>query len=340
MSFSPSSMPRSAPTLRSAAPIVLRGAHPTLDAETLKRASQRLFDSYAPNSRRAFAGAFAEFTLYCLNQRAFALPCEPACLIGYVERLVERGLKRASIEVQIAAISAAHLAADLPNPRLNSDFRAAWKRLCRERLSKRQKQARALTWDDIRVVLAVLDPKLRADLRDAALVCVAYDAMLRRSELVSLEVADIEREADGSGRLLLKRSKVDQEGAGALLYLAPPTMLRINAWLNAAQIDHGAIFRTLKGNQRKQPGGALNPATVREIFRRLSKKAGIPLERISGHSTRVGATQDLLAAHIGRDEIKRAGRWKSDVMIVRYGANLDAGRSGMAALAKVQRRAC
>lgn len=304
----------------------------------MQRAQARLFDQYSANSRRAFGGAWGGFAAWCAQRRMFALPCAPQSLIGYIEHLVERGLKRASIEVQIAAIAAAHVAAELPNPRLQTDFRAAWKRLCREHLSKRQKQARALTWDDIRVVLAVLDPKQRADLRDAALLCVAYDGMLRRSELVGVTVADIHTENDGSGRLLLARSKVDQEGEGATLFLAPNTMTRIKAWLSAAQITEGAIFRTLKGNGRKHPGDALNPSTVREIFRRLSKKAGIDLDRISGHSTRVGATQDLLAASIGRDEIKRAGRWKSDVMIVRYGANLDAGRSGMAALAKLQRR--
>ena len=49
------------------------------------------------------------------------------------------------------------------------------------------------------------------------------DALLRRSEAAALTWADIETQPDGSARLHLRRSKTDQEGAGAVLYLAPET---------------------------------------------------------------------------------------------------------------------
>ena len=52
-------------------------------------------------------------------------------------------------------------------------------------------------------------------LRDAALVPTMSGALLRRaSETSAITVADIHGQADGSGLLILARSKTDQEGKG------------------------------------------------------------------------------------------------------------------------------
>jgi integrase len=51
----------------------------------------------------------------------------------------------------------------------------------------------------------------RAD-RERALLAVAYDTMARRSELVALDVEDLSFMEDGSGRVIIRRSKTDQGG--------------------------------------------------------------------------------------------------------------------------------
>ena len=63
-----------------------------------------------------------------------------------------------------------------------------------------------------------------AGARDAALFRVMSDGLLRISEAVGIDCEDITDEADGSGRLLIRTSKTDQEGRGAVLYLTqhPP----------------------------------------------------------------------------------------------------------------------
>ena len=68
-----------------------------------------------------------------------------------------------------------------------------------------------------------------AGLRDAALLAVASDGLLRVSEIAALDVGDVQAEADGSGRLLVGESKTDQEGQGAVLYLGALTVQRVNA---------------------------------------------------------------------------------------------------------------
>ena len=57
---------------------------------------------------------------------------------------------------------------------------------------------------------------------------------------------------------------------------------------------------------------------------------------MSGHSIRVGATQDLLALNIDLASVMQAGRWKTHRMPMRYGEHVLAARGGMARLAAAQ----
>jgi integrase/recombinase XerD len=54
------------------------------------------------------------------------------------------------------------------------------------------------------------------------------------------------------------------------------------------------------------------------------------VDRVSGHSTRVGATQDLAALDIDLAAITQAGGWKSTRIPLRYAEKINATRSGMA----------
>ncbi len=80
-------------------------------------------------------------------------------------------------------------------------------------------------------------------LRDAAIIAVMSDGLLRISELADLEVSDVSFEPEGDGRATVRRSKTDQEGVGVMLFLGPPTVERIKAWLEAARIEEGPLFR-------------------------------------------------------------------------------------------------
>ena len=59
---------------------------------------------------------------------------------------------------------------------------------------------------------------------------------------------------------------------------------------------------------------------------------------VSGHWTRVGATQDLAELDIDLASVIQAGGWKSARMPVRYGEHSLAGRGGMARAAEIQNR--
>jgi hypothetical protein len=72
-------------------------------------------------------------------------------------------------------------------------------------------------------------------------------------------------------------------------------------------------------------------------FKRVAQWIGLPsrfVAQVSGHSTRVGATQDLAALDIDLAAITQAGGWKSTRMPLQYAEKISAARSGMARAAE------
>jgi hypothetical protein len=83
----------------------------------------------------------------------------------------------------------------------------------------------------------------------------------------------------------------------------------------------------------------LTPQVVSTVFQKVGQWIGLERkewERISGHSARVGAAQDLLALNISLASVMQTGRWKDTRMPMRYAERVLATRGGMAQAAKDQ----
>ena len=168
---------------------------------------------------------------------------------------------------------------------------------------------------------------------------MGYDTLLRRSELVSLEVPDLLEEIDGTATLLVRSGKTDADGRGATLYLARDTVQLVKAWLALGGVDRGRVFRSVRKDGTV--GEKLDPSQVPRIYKRMARRAGLPddiVDTLAGHSTRVGAVQDMIACGIELPAILQSGRWKTTRMVQRYGERLLARRSGAAQLAERQKR--
>jgi integrase len=139
----------------------------------------------------------------------------------------------------------AHIAAGLSSPAASEAVRLARKEMG-QKTSARQNQALALGWKEIKEFIDCAGEGLRAD-REKALLCVAYDTMARRSELVAFDVEDIEVMPNGWGRMMIRRSKTDQAGPGSVAYLSRTTVRWLQQWLDTAGIQEEAIFRRLVG---------------------------------------------------------------------------------------------
>ena len=293
--------------------------------------------AYSQNTRRAWRADGAVFQAFCAGTGRAFFPASPLTLRQFIEHCSGVGKRPATIRRYLATIARAHLAAGLTSPCASEPVRLALKELG-QKTSARQRQARPLGWAEVERFLKTAGKGLRAD-RERALLCVAYDTMARRSELVALEVGDLAFAPDGSGTALIRRSKTDQAGEGARAYLSRVTIRHLQQWLTTAGIGDGAAFRRLIG--RNRVGQRLHADIVSDIFKRVGRWIGLRAEEvaaISGHSIRVGATQDLLALNIDLASVMQAGRWKSTAMPMRYGELVLAVRGGMARAAQAQGR--
>ena len=288
------------------------------------------------NTERAMRSDLAIYAAWCAKRAVPALPATPETLVAFIEAMA-RVRAPATVRRYVASVAAAHRAVGLAEALKGEPVRRALKRMHR-RKGRRQAQAKGLTATLRERLLEATGDGL-IDARNRALLAVAYDTLLRRAELVSVQVADIVEERDGSATVLVRRSKADPEGRGAMLYLAPDSVALVRGWLQRSGIHHGRVFRSLT---RGVLGKRLDASQVPRIFKAMAERAGLPGEvvgRISGHSTRVGAAQDMVAEGIAMAAIQHAGRWKTTAMVNRYGERLVARRSGAAQLARLQRRA-
>jgi hypothetical protein len=132
----------------------------------------------------------------------------------------------------------------------------------------------------------------------------------------SLTWGDLLEQEDGTGRLTVARSKTDQEGEGAVLFVSGPTMETLRAVKPGDADDSAALF----GLSAEQIGCRISSAAA---------AAGLG-DGFTGHSARVGMAQDLVRSGTERPALMTAGRWQSPTMPARYTRAEQAGRGAIA----------
>jgi integrase len=327
--------------------ISTNGTLETAAAERVKLWWERARRVYPANTQKAWRCDWAVFLAFCEPANVCPLPAAPESVAAFVAHCGDVGKKPATVRRYLSTIAVAHRVAKLVNPCADEAVQLEIKGLTNA-MSARQRQARALGWAEIKRFIETAGESLPAT-RERALICVAYDTMARRSELVALDLKDFDFLPDGTGRVLIRRSKTDQAGEGTTAYLSRTTIRYLKLWLEAAEISEGPVFRRVIGrgtvttdsDGKGAIGGRLSVDAIAQAFKRVAEWIKMPAEevaRVSGHSIRVGATQDLLALNIDLASVMQAGRWKTNRMPMRYGERVLAARSGMARAAAEQGR--
>lgn len=302
-------------------------------ADHLARLAPYLQQAYSKNTVRVWR---ANWRIWCAFNDAIGelpLPTTVATLERFLVHGANRGLKRATLEQYLATLATVHHLARLPNPMDSLEGKLMWKGLRRQRLKKAQRQAAPLTWQTIQAIVGRLSAIDAADSRDHALILVAYETLMRRSELAAMDLSHLEFQRDGSCLVFIPSSKTDQEGEGDHRPLSAATTKVLRNWLDRAAISDGAVWRTIPPAWRGESFvNRIADGDVARIFKRRCLQAGVPADSISGHSTRVGAAQDLIEANFSTPAIMLAGGWTTERMVARYGRKLNATRNAMAQL--------
>ena len=174
------------------------------------------------------------------------MPAVPEVLAAYLAYEVGQNRRPSTLSRRLAAIQYAHQHAGHEPPTTAECVRATLRGIRRTLGSARNRKAPSTA--GLARAMARATPDSLVGLRNRAILLLGFAGALRRSELVALNVADIEP-ADGGLRVNIRRSKTDQEGEGTIIAIAagitdcPAKALM--TWLGAAGITEGPVFRPI-----------------------------------------------------------------------------------------------
>ena len=196
-------------------------------------------------------------------------------------------LAPATLTRRVVSINRAHTSQNLPSP-AKSDLVKATLRGIKRTVGTKQRQVSPVLKNNLIDMVAGLGGVKGC--RDRALLLLGFAGAFRRSELVGLQFADTEFVEQGLV-VHLSKSKTDQEGQGQVVAILNGARLRVVdaliAWLEAAVIDEGYLFRPIKKGGQVQPVG-LTDRSVANIVKHYAGKAGLTVSDFSGHSLRAG----------------------------------------------------
>ena len=262
--------------------------------------------SIAENTQKAYQRALQSLETW-LSGRTLS----DALLANYITVLHETGKSPATIGQAVAAVKwqLKHQSQETFNFPITQATLAGIRREGRDR---GRGQVDGLIWQDVeRVCIYAETEGTLAGLRDAAMIRLMSDCLLRISEVVTVNIGDLKEKT-----LTLRSSKTDQEGTGESLYVCDVTRNVLNRYRERAGITRGALFRHIRRGDNIQPQ-RLTPHSARRIIQKRAADAGVE-GFISGHSLRVGSAVSLAQAGATVVDMQVAGRWKSSQMPAHY----------------------
>jgi site-specific recombinase XerD len=309
---------------------------PAITTDVAERTRRYVGASLAANTQRSYATHWKDFATYCQERGYESLPASHVAVIDYLTFLADVGAKPSTISVKAAAIHYMHTKHEHPSPTDTPEVKTVVAGIRRELKARPTRKAPTMRDDIDRMAQAIPQPKrdhpayhelhLRA-LRDLALLLLGFAGAFRRSELVGLNIEDLEFRAGDRGRgdlvVLLRKSKTDQEGEGLTKVIpvldneARCPVHALSAWISAAGIESGPVFRGISTagavNARR-----LSDQMVARIIKQLALAAGLDPANYAGHSLRAGFATQAAKDGVPTQDIREVTHHKSDRMLGVY----------------------
>jgi site-specific recombinase XerD len=288
-------------------------------ADVDEKAMEYVAHSKAYNTVRSYRSDWNDFVKWCEANGLEYLPATPKTVARYLTALSER-CKVSTLQRRLSAISQAHKQAGFAGISTREEpLHSVWEGIRRTKGTAQKGKAPVLI-DDIRAMVKSLPDNLLG-IRDRALLLVGFAGAFRRSELVSLDVEDVEFTREGL-IVHLRKSKTDQEGQGrdiGIPYGSNPATCPVRAlqdWLDASGITSGPLFRAVQ-HGKVQPG-RLSDKAVALVVKRCAKAAGLDASKYAGHSLRAGLATTAAMAGVSERAIMAQTGHKSVNMVRRY----------------------
>jgi site-specific recombinase XerD len=285
----------------------LAGVSSVATTDVLARAADYARAEKADATRLAYRSDFRHFEAWCQGARRQAMPASTETCAAYFATLADAGLKASTIARRCAAICYAHRLAGHASPTAAEPVKAVLRGIRRKTGTAPVQMVRLIPADTL------------AGRRDRALLLIGFAAALRRSELVALDIGDVEMVPEGA-IVHVRRSKTDQEASGHAIPVPRGSKLKpieaLEEWLAARAhfifrgqflagenevAASGPLFVSI-GKADRPTSGRLSDRAVADIVKRWAKAARLDPAAFSGHSLRAGFVTSALEA--GADPFK------------------------------------
>jgi site-specific recombinase XerD len=300
-----------------------------------KQAAQYIENSLSDNTKRAYSTVWKQFNAWCRDRRVMVLPATNETIIEYISDLAAQGKKPSSIQLALAAVSFYHEVAGFDNPRANIYVRKTMSGINRTKGTAPNKR------DPLRVKhlrhIRQNYPDTVEGVRDWAILALGFSGGFRRSELTALDVEDLIFDENGV-RVIVRRSKTDQEGSGLKKFIGNGThketcpVLAVKRWLDVSGITLGPLFRSLNRAGKVSQGrtftkgrfqglysdGRLPDHRIYDIVKAAASQIGLDPSRFGGHSLRSGFVTDGRAKGMSNANIMRVTGHKLDSTVNGY----------------------
>ena len=280
-----------------------------LETQTL----QNIKSSKAHNTIRAYRGDIKIFELFCANLNLKSLPADPKTVSLFITKL-SKNSKLSTIKRKLAAIKVNHNLAgkyiDLKNPIINENLNSI-----KKQLGSFQKSKKPILLEDLKSIVMEIEKenKIKIKLRNKALILIGFSGAFRRSELVSVELDDIDFVKEGV-KIFIKKSKTDQSGEGMIKAIPYFTnekycpVLSLSNWI--------VFLKKMKINSNKVFN--MSDKNVALIVKKYALKTGLNSEKYAGHSLRSGFATATAENGAEERQIMAMTGHKSNQMVRRY----------------------
>ena len=267
--------------------------------------------SKSANTIRAYKSDFNHFIDFCKKNNFKPLPADPKIVSFYITHLSSNS-KVSTLKRRLASISVIHKIKghyiDIKHPLIMENLMGI-----QRKKGVFQKSKNPILVNELKEIINVIEKLEKNEkrvARDKALILIGFSGGFRRSELVSIEIEDLEFTKDGI-KIFIKRSKTDQSGEGmikAIPYFKDKNFCPVyflKKWIEISKINKGLIFD-------------ISDKMVAILIKKYLSTAGFDPKKYSGHSLRSGFA--TVAADSGADEksIMTMTGHKTTQMVRRY----------------------
>lgn len=288
----------------------------SLNKEQLERVKYFIRNSKSKNTQKSYSADWRHFTKWCeINERS-PIPANVGTVCLYLSELAHTH-KYSTIRRRLSSINKVHKYKKLFPPSKYIEVQSLMEGIKRE-IGSQQTPKRALMVQLIPDLIAEIDHKTLIGKRDKALILLGFALASRRSELVNVNLEDLEVNDLGMD-VHIRETKTNTDGIIKAVVFTHNDFCPIRAvldWIQAANISDGAIFRSI--DRHGNINNRLSDKSVALIIKKYVKKLGLETIDFAAHSLRSGLSTS--AAMMGMTDItimKQTGH-KTREMVDRY----------------------